>query len=702
VAVKGTTTDEEGSRIEAVSKIAALTSVLLILGLQFAVQPGVSWPLRVLLACSLTAGWVLGSVSVGAALVAVAGLAPVLPMAIAAVTGSAGPAGGADPVVQSVWLAAVVGALLPSMCVTRWNLPAVWRVLLGGWALTLSLAWPIVVAREIGFDLRVFGDTATINSWAGMSAAEVSGWVMYVVLVQLTGLLWLDAIMPRLRTWSGRGLPAIAHGLWIGATVSSLVALYQGTVDLEFLSSAVWASLGRATGLMLDANAYGMLAALAAPLAAVAACSLQPRLRWYGAAAFVINWGGVWMSGSRTALLCALAGTVAFAINEVRRRRVRRVVWASAVGALTALLAALVLTVTLSRTTGPLERTEEFTGRSPWQVAEVLLARGRYGEIAARMVWEYPLTGVGIGAYHWLAPDYMRATFNQELAFDNAQNWWRHQLAELGLLGALPVLAMSIVFIWLTMRGARRARGDHVATVRGLVAGLGIVSLVGMPTQDPVVLMAFFLLVAMLATASLDVAGVERSASPTWPWGGRSLSVAWLVVGALAVANAGSQVALATGSLAVAERAARANRDYVVGLYREEAHPDGGQFQWTRGEAHLGLIKRAPYLTVRAWIQHPDAAERPVTLRISTPCQVVFEGALVDPTPVDIILSLPTDGRIDLDVRVSRTWSPASVGGSDTRQLGAALDIDFGDSAAGAPALATVAQPCGADAHPEQ
>ena len=674
-----------------------------------------------LLACALAGGWVLGSVSAAAALVAVAGLAPVLPTAIAAASGNAGPAGGADPVAQSVWLAAVIGALLPSISLTRWNLPAAWRVLLGGWALTLSLAWPIVVAREIGFDLRAFGDTATINSWAGMSASEVSGWIMYVVLVQLSGLLWLDAIMPRLRAWSERGLPAVVHGLWIGATVSSLVALYQGTVDLEFLSSPAWASLGRATGLMLDANAYGVVAGLAAPLAAVAACSLQPRVRWYGAAAFVINWGGVWMSGSRTALLCALAGTVAFAISEVRRRRIRRVMWASAAGVLVALFAALTLTVTLSRTTSPFERTEEFTGRSPWQVAEALVARGRYGEIAARMLWEYPMTGVGVGTYHWLAPDYQRTTFNQELAFDNAQNWWRHQLAELGLLGALPVLAWSIVIVWLTMRGARRARVYHVATVRGLVMGLGIVSLVGMPTQDPVVLMIFFLMVAMLATATLDDAspggarpdgvdvdgarsdgvGSDGVATPTWPFRGRSLSGAWMVVGGLAVAYAGSHVALARGSLDVAERAARANRDYVVGLYQEEAHPDGGDFQWTRGEAHLGLVKRAPYLSLRAWIQHPDASDRSVTLRISSPCQVLFEGALVDPTPVDIILRLPmTEARIELDVEVSRTWSPASVGSPDTRQLGAALDIDFVDSAAGARAPPTVAESCGANAHP--
>ena len=693
MAVEGTTTDAERSPIEAVSKIAALVSVLLILGLQVAVHPVVSWPLRVLFVGAFAGGWMLGSVSVGAALVTVAGLAPVFPMAIFLVSGSA------DPVVQSVWLAAVVGALLPSMAMTRWNLPTAWRVLLGGWALTLSLAWPIVVAREIRFDLRVFSDSATINSWAGMSASEVSGWIMYVVLVQLVGLLWLDALMPRLRAWSGRGLPAVAHGLWIGATVSSLVALYQGTVDLEFLSSPAWASLGRVTGLMLDANAFGVLAALAAPLAGVAACSLQPRVRRYAAAAFVINWGGVWMSGSRTALLCALVGTVAFAISEVRRRRVRPVIWASVAAVLTASLAALALTATLSRTTSPFERTEEFAGQSPWQVAEALVSRGRYGEIAARMIGGYPLTGVGVGSYHWLAPDYSRTTFDQELAFDNAQNWWRHQLAELGLLGAVPVLAWSIVIVWLVARRARRAQAHYVATVRGLVIGLGIVSLVGMPTQDPAILMAFFLIVAMLAIArsdgdSSDSASSDGSIGPSWLLRGRSLSGAWMVVGVLAVAYAGGHIALASGSLDVAERAIRTNRDYLVGLYQQETHPDRGAFRWTRGEAKLGLVKRAAYLTVRAWIQHPDAAERPVALRISTPCQVLFDGTLVDSTPVDIVLALsPTDDRIDLDVHVSRTWSPTSVGSPDTRYLGAALYVDFADDPAGARAP-TVAESC--------
>ena len=139
------------------------------------------------------------------------------------------------------------------------------------------------------------------------------------------------------------------------------------------------------------------------------------------------------------------------------------------------------------------------------------------------MIWELPLTGVGVGSYHWLAPDYSRVAFNQELPFDNAQNWWRHQLAELGMLGALPVLAWSIIIAWQTLRGARRARGDHVATVRGLLLGLGLASLLGMPTQDPAVLTAFFLLVAMLAAAGSGLGALDTTSQTR-----ASLSRAWM------------------------------------------------------------------------------------------------------------------------------------------------------------------------------
>ena len=48
----------------------------------------------------------------------------------------------------------------------------------------------------------------------------------------------------------------------------SLVATIQGTIDLSFLGSEPWISLKRAPGTLLDANAYGALAAIAAPIVA--------------------------------------------------------------------------------------------------------------------------------------------------------------------------------------------------------------------------------------------------------------------------------------------------------------------------------------------------------------------------------------------------------------------------------------------------
>ena len=139
------------------------------------------------------------------------------------------------------------------------------------------------------------------------------------------------------------------------------------------------------------------------------------------------------------------------------------------------------------------------------------------------MTREYPLTGVGAGSYRVLAPDYWRAMANDALPLDNAQNWWRHQIAELGVFGGALVIAFSALVAWRVLAG--REVGPDVAaasTARGLLLGLGVVSLFGMPTQNPLVLCWFFGLVAWFATlrsptpvaaretAGRDARGVDR------------------------------------------------------------------------------------------------------------------------------------------------------------------------------------------------
>ena len=147
--------------------------------------------------------------------------------------------------------------------------------------------------------------------------------------------------------------------------------------------------------------------------------------------------------------------------------------------------------------------------------------RGGYGPIALRMTREYPLTGVGAGSYRVLAPDYHRAMANDTLPLDNAQNWWRHQIAELGVFGGALVIAFSVLVAWRVLAG--REVGHDVAaasTARGLLLGLGVTSLFGMPTQNPLVLCWFFALVAWFRGASYRSGAARETDRRRCAWPG--------------------------------------------------------------------------------------------------------------------------------------------------------------------------------------
>ena len=94
-------------------------------------------------------------------------------------------AGREGPVLDIVWLAGLAGALLRTTQWSRWTMRFPWSVLIGGWTLALSLSWPVLVAREIGFRVSGFHDAGAINSWSLMSAPQAAAWILYVVLAQL-------------------------------------------------------------------------------------------------------------------------------------------------------------------------------------------------------------------------------------------------------------------------------------------------------------------------------------------------------------------------------------------------------------------------------------------------------------------------------------------------------------------------------------
>jgi hypothetical protein len=652
-----------GSPLEHVSKIAATTSVLLILALTLAIHPDITWLLRVLAVAGFVGGWLMGARA--PAWLLVGAIAPALLRLLA---------GREGPLLDIVWMAGLAGGLLRVGQWTQWAMPFPWNVLIGGWALTLSLAWPVLVAREVGFRLAGFHDGGAINSGSLIAAPQAAMWILYVVLAQLIGAMWFEwARQPRAHLTRPIQL---VHGLWIGTTVASLVAIVQGTIDLGFLSTEFWAATRRATGTMLDANSFGVCAALAAPVGYLGMRVLSPHAPAAAVAVFAVNFAGMWLSGSRTALLCGVVGASALVVGLWRERRsstesTRGAVWVPA-----GMLVVLVV-VLLTATASPIQRAMAIPlGRAG--LAE-LWNRGGYGPIAVRMTRELPLTGVGAGAYRIIAPDYWRTMDNNALPLDNAQNWWRHQIAELGIFGGALIIGFSVLVGWRVMTG-REGDPDvaSASTVRGLLLGLGVTSFVGMPTQNPLVLYWLLALVAWFAWLVPDrprrlSASLEASDAQA-----RQQRFAWIVAAGLAIAYAAGHLLLANGSLHPAQRAQRANRDYVMGAYSPEPLPGSNEFRWTGQEAQFFWAVKSRFMAVRFWAHHPDVATRPVHVTLTSPCGVLFDEDLTSNTSMSVGMALPEGQRtLEATVRVSRTWSPADAGEADDRQLGVGIVADF-------------------------
>jgi hypothetical protein len=100
------------------------------------------------------------------------------------------------------------------------------------------------------------------------------------------------------------------------------------------------------------------------------------------------------------------------------------------------------------------------------------------------MLAEHPAVGIGVGGFNYQYADILYLINRSERPPDNAQNWYRQQLAELGWLGSAGWIAWTGMFIWMLIRRGSADRDVLLSAVKGAVVGLGAASLVGMPTQD--------------------------------------------------------------------------------------------------------------------------------------------------------------------------------------------------------------------------
>ena len=265
----------------------------------------------------------------------------------------------------------------------------------------------------------------------GFNPGEVNQNVTYFAVAHTLGILWIDALC---RWYAGdreRFIREVIYPLAATAAIGSIVALYQGFVDLSFLNRGFWTYMLRAAGTHGDPNKLGAVAAFwAVGTVVLARCFPSPWFAILSMLSIVVGVGAVWISGSRTGLAAIAVGLTMAAYESIRASRLdaRRLVGVG-IGAL--VLAAAVVVVLQSASTHTVGQRGTW-GYSPFfgdrgivnSANELLWERFGYGPTAIEMVKEHPIEGVGVGMFHTLVHDFgtVRGYSGEDaLTTDNAQ-----------------------------------------------------------------------------------------------------------------------------------------------------------------------------------------------------------------------------------------------------------------------------------------
>jgi hypothetical protein len=307
------------------------------------------------------------------------------------------------------------------------------------------------------------------------------------------------------------------------------------------------------------------------------------------------------------------------------------------------------------------------------EVAIELWNRNGYGTTATRMIADSPLVGVGVGSFHLLVPDAAHQLGRGRLAGDNAQNWFRHQIAEFGLIGSLGWILWVALFLRLLATGRPVDGGAMPAgLVRGALIALGLASLVGMPTLNVAVAVTFSALVFWYAVLVKPPA----EPAPSWCASRRTWTAVWL----LALVYAGGLAYVSWVDLRVPYRAQRADWDYSYGFYDAEAAGTADEFRWASSRALAVVPLTDRWIEVTAWTHHPDLRDRPVNLEVWIDGELLIDSIRKSGEPITSAVRIPEGRlRVVVEMRVDRTWRPSDRGEADTRELGPGVRWRFID-----------------------
>jgi O-Antigen ligase len=511
----------------------------------------------------------------------------------------------------------------------------------------------VLGARETGvrspwLELRNLGLFITHDYLVG-PAPEFAGVGDAALLLEGIALMWI------VRRHSRDRGPVVVGSLTLAAIGAAIMALMQALAS-DAAQSVIAAMLhARASGPMSDVNAAGSFFAMMALVGFGVAIGRRttPAVRRMSSAVTIALVVGVWLSGSRMALVATIAfGTLLAAYMRVADARQRR--WTVGLVAIGAAAVLIALTVGLDpRPSASRTASSSFSRRADFMITGL------------RMIGSAPAFGVGIGRYFERSGSFMPESIYWFYFHENAHNNFLQIGGELGLVGLAA-------FLWLLAAIARRilaairARPDDVLLIGAAVGTGAFVAtwLTSHPLLVPEVAYPFWLLVGV----TLAHADTISAASPA-----RAPRFVRAPIGAAAVL-----LVLASAPVRIAAAQAAQPLDRMTFGFYDWEDDNGFPYRWTsrRATFFVPAGARELRLTLRSMmiLGHVD----PVAFSVAVNGRVLDSFRITQGNWQTVRLRLPPAadprGFTRIDVMTDPAWTPAATGANhDVRVLGVQL-----------------------------
>lgn len=527
-----------------------------------------------------------------------------------------------------------------------------------------------------------------ITNVNGVSAGGAIQSTLFHSLNYLTGIGFFLLLIGLLK--SQKFIDKLVITLAASTFISILLGFFQHFKDISFGNTPFWVTMGQINATFQDPNSFGVFLSVIFPFVLGGILFYKKWTRIFFIIVGLLTLLIVPQIGTRSGFLGLVVGLFVFFLLVILSSQKLFPNKSKKMGAGAAILVIIAISIIGLLGLGPsrlFERLKDNTVSLSAQKNWTGISPERFflWKEAIEMIKEYPVSGVGVGAYIIELPNFYtkdKGSYDSTLESfrrnDSAENYFLHVGAEMGFVGLLFILW----FFFLVIKGIKTRYKEllddkNKYIVFGAVAGI-FSYFVNLLFHSFVgsfeVKYTFWLLVAIVLFS-----GTKKETARAKPRLLKGLKPAMMVLILLFI---GVYSWNTTHSLSLKRQSEEFGIKQQFGLGKLEGTEEGNAFRWIGKAAGMTIRVENPVILIPLLASHPDIKDNPVSVKIYLVKDFFKEKMLLGEIVMtkeewktyEFELSAALDQDILLLFKVSRTWNPQkALGVPDPRNLGVAI-----------------------------